>query len=165
MLPQSFHNFVKVTEVFLTQYTSRHEAKKNSHHLLPVKMGRESASNPISTSLRDNLSKSLIVLKKSLHSHLLVGCKLLTPYTTPSEAQHHQDERGPLPSSTLHPIGRGEEDFLQPLRETRRRRWEVKVSTRSIRPSSRPTLGVTCLQETSTPGHLTTSTPKPHVTP
>ena len=36
--PHSLHNFEEVTEVFLTQYTSRQEAKKNKHHLLTVKM-------------------------------------------------------------------------------------------------------------------------------
>ena len=35
---RSLYNFVEVTEAFLTQYASRQEAKKNSHHLLSVKM-------------------------------------------------------------------------------------------------------------------------------
>jgi len=34
----ALHNFAKVTEAFLTQYDSRQEAKKNSHHLLSVRM-------------------------------------------------------------------------------------------------------------------------------
>ena len=38
----SLHNFVKVIEVFLTQYASRREAKRNNHHLLSVKI-RQSA--------------------------------------------------------------------------------------------------------------------------
>ena len=38
-LPLRFlHNFLMVTEAFLTQYTSRQEAKYSSHHLLSVKI-------------------------------------------------------------------------------------------------------------------------------
>ena len=33
------------------------------------------------------------------------------------EAQYHPDEWGPIPNSTLHPVGGGNEDFLKPLRE------------------------------------------------
>ena len=40
MPPYSFHNFEELTEVFLTQYTSCQEAKKNNHHLLTVKMSQ-----------------------------------------------------------------------------------------------------------------------------
>ena len=36
--PHSFHNFVQVIEMFLTQYAFRWEVKKNNHHLLSVKM-------------------------------------------------------------------------------------------------------------------------------
>jgi len=36
--PHSLHNFEEVTETFLTQYASRQEDKKNSHHLFSVKM-------------------------------------------------------------------------------------------------------------------------------
>ena len=36
--PCSLHNFNKVTKSFLTQYTSRQVAKKNSHHLLSIRM-------------------------------------------------------------------------------------------------------------------------------
>ena len=35
---RSLHNFAEVTEVFLTQYASCQEAKKNSHYLLSVRM-------------------------------------------------------------------------------------------------------------------------------
>ena len=34
--PRSLHNFMAVIETFLIQYTSRQEAKRNSHHLLSV---------------------------------------------------------------------------------------------------------------------------------
>jgi len=36
--PRSLHNFMEVTEAFLTQYASCQETKRNSHHLLFVKM-------------------------------------------------------------------------------------------------------------------------------
>jgi len=38
--PHSLHNFEEVTEVFLTQYASRREAKKNNY-LLTIKMRQD----------------------------------------------------------------------------------------------------------------------------
>ena len=39
--PHSFYNFEKATDVFLTQYASRREAKKNNHHFLNVKIRKD----------------------------------------------------------------------------------------------------------------------------
>ena len=45
LLPHSLCNFEEVTEEFLTQYSSRQEAKKNKHNLISVKIRRETTSS------------------------------------------------------------------------------------------------------------------------
>ena len=39
--PHSLYNFEKITNIFLTQYAARREAKKNNHHILTVKMRQD----------------------------------------------------------------------------------------------------------------------------
>ena len=36
--PHLLHSFEEITKVFLTQYVSRREAKKNNHHVISIKM-------------------------------------------------------------------------------------------------------------------------------
>ena len=74
---------------------------------------------------RANLPKSLIAVKKSLRSHSSVSCKSLTPYTNTFWSTTSPRWAGSSPSSTLHPTRRGDEGFLQLLRETRWGQREV----------------------------------------
>ena len=69
----------------------------------------------------------------SPHSHSSAGYRSLTPIQAPPEAQCHQDEQGPFWSSTLHPARRGDEGFLQSLRENKRWWRKVKIHSRSSR--------------------------------
>jgi len=63
--PCSVHNFSEVTEAFFTQYAIHQKAKRNSHHLLSVKMRPEMISNLTPTSSRELTKISKCVEKVS----------------------------------------------------------------------------------------------------
>jgi len=53
----SLYNFEEVTKVFLTHYVSCQEAKKNSHHLLSVKMRHDDSLKSYTNSFQNQLAK------------------------------------------------------------------------------------------------------------
>jgi len=55
--PCSLYNFSEVTEAFLTQYVTRQEAKRNSHHILTVKMRPEASLKSYINFLQNQLTK------------------------------------------------------------------------------------------------------------
>ena len=77
----ALHNFAKVTEAFLTQYDSRQEAKKNSHHLLSVRMRQGDSLKSYINLFQNQLIKVSNCREKLSYSHLSTGYKLLTPCT------------------------------------------------------------------------------------
>ena len=57
MSPHFLHNFSEVTEAFLTEDTSRQKAKRNSHHLLSVKIRPGDSLKPYINFFQSQLTK------------------------------------------------------------------------------------------------------------
>ena len=117
--PHSLHNFSEVTKAFLTQYATRQEAKRSSHHFLSVRMRPGDSPKSYITSSKISSPKSPIAVRKYLHSRSSVGCRLLAICTSNPEAQRRQDERDPFLSTTIHLARGGNKDFLQPPCKTK----------------------------------------------
>jgi len=86
-LPHPLRNFEEITKTFLTQYASRKEAKKNSHHLLSVKTRQGDSLKSYISFFQSQLAKipncsedvsALSFISRLQISHPL--CKLLLKY-------------------------------------------------------------------------------------
>jgi len=78
----------------------------------PSRWGWETASSLTSVFPSASWPQSPTAVRRSLHSHSSAVAGHSPPVQVSPEAQCRQDERGPLPSPTLHPIRRGNKAFF-----------------------------------------------------
>jgi len=82
--PLSLHNFSEVTEIFLTQYAFRQEAKRSSHHLFSIKMRLGDSFMSYINFFQNQLAK---VSNCGEESHSSAGCRSLIPCIRTSQGK------------------------------------------------------------------------------
>jgi len=75
----SLHNFLEVTEVFLTQYASRQEAKRNNHHLFSVKMSQWDSLKSYLNFFQSQLTKVSNYSEEVSALVLIIGLQITHP--------------------------------------------------------------------------------------
>ena len=116
--PRSLCNIEEVTEAFLTQHASRQEGKKNSHHLLSVKMRQSDSLKSYIAFFQSQRVKVPNCSKDVSALAFISGLQVSHPmYKYLLKHNVTLEERGLVTSSTLHPIGGGNKDFHQPYHE------------------------------------------------
>jgi len=114
--PHSLHSS-EVFQAFLTQYASQWETKRNNRYLLTVKIRQRQPQSYIGY-FQSQLAKVPNCTENIFALAFISGLQV-SPHVQASSEARHPNEQGSIPSSTLHLVRGGNEDFLQPLREAR----------------------------------------------